>query len=374
MNQLRVGLVGCGEAVQGIHLPALNSLPKQFRITACCDVTGPVVEEIAARTGSVPCTDQFELIESDDVDVVLVTTPDSHHADAAIAACEAGKKAVLVEKPLTLNARMGRLIADSSKNTGVPVMLSYPHVYEPAFQAALNAWGGPGPFYSGEFRCILGPNEKYTADCIDTLRGGEIDFFNLLISQMDLGAVATELLGMDIGIGDVVVYGIIMGLLIHDFPVIRRILGEPKDILYASARGTETMGMFPGLGLDIIFDYGPGRVLHQVEIQDMKSTDWGFDLRRKELNVHVRYPTTFAPAAPSICSFRREENGMTVEENHSGRYENGFRCAWKHLHEVVSEGAAPTTGVEDAVRDMELVEAATRAIVLPCKKEGGSNE
>lgn len=363
MTRLRVGVIGCGEAVQGIHLPALNSLPKRFTITACCDVNGGVLEDFSARTGARPYRDQFELIESADVDVVLVATPDSHHADVTIAACEAGKKAVLVEKPLTLNARIARDIARSSRNTGVPVLLSYPHVYDPAFVRARELWGPPGGLYSGEFRCIIGPNEKYTRDTIDTIRGGEVDMFNLLISQMDLGAVATEMMGMDIGVGDVVVYGIIMGLLIHDFPVMRRILGEPDDILYASARGTESMGMMPGLGIDIVFAYGSGRVLHQVEIQRIKSTDWGFDLRRDDLHVSVRYPTTFAPGAPSVCTLRREEEFMTVDESHGGCYENGFRRAWNHLYDVVTGGLAPETGVEDAVRDMELVETAAKVIV-----------
>jgi predicted dehydrogenase len=376
-ERLRVGMVGCGEAVQSLHMPALNGLAKQFRITACCDVSREVCGDIASRTGSRAFSDPFALIRDPEVDVVLVTTPDAYHADVAVAACEAGKRAVLVEKPPTLNSRIGREISRASRDTGVPVLLAYPHVYEPAFRKACEAWGQSGSPFSAEFRCIIGPNEKYTKDVVDTVRPQQIGPFDVMMSQLDLAAAATEVLGMKIGIGDVVAYGTILGLLIHDFPVMRRILGEPGDVVYAGARGTAGMGLAPGLGLDIIFDYGGfGRVLHQTEIEEMKCTDWGFDLRRADLQIRVRYPPTFAQSAPSFCSIRREENGMTVEEKHAGRYETGFRCEWKHLYEVVTKGVVPETGVEDAVRDLELVERVARYLVRSARDPanlGGEN-
>ncbi len=371
-ERIRVGMVGCGEAVQALHIPALNSLPKQFRISACCDVSEGVRDDIASGTGSRAFADPVALVRDPDVDVVLVTTPDSHHADVVLAACESRKKAVLVEKPLTIHSRIGRQIAAASRETGVPVLLGYPHVYEPAFRKAREIWGEPGPFFSGEFRCLIGPNEKYTRDVVDTVRATELGPFDLMMSQMDLAAASTELLGTAIGLEEVVVHGTILGLLIHDFPVMRRILGEPGDVVYARARGAGGMGLAPGLGIDIVFDYGEGRVLHQTEIQEMKCTDWGFDLRRSDVQVSVRYPTTYAQSAPSCCRVRRERDGMTVDEEHGGRYENGFRCEWKHLYEVVTGRAEPETGVEDAVRDLELVERVTRHLVESSRRPGGA--
>jgi predicted dehydrogenase len=368
-ERLRVGMVGCGEAVQSLHIPALNSLPKQFRITACCDVSEEVREDIASRTGSRATADPFALVRDPEVDVVLVTTPDSYHADVVLAACEARKKAVLVEKPLTIHSRIGKELIRRSRDTGVPVLLGYPHVYEPAFRKAREAWGEPGPFFSAEFRCIIGPNEKYTKDVVDTVRPSAMGPFDLMMSQMDLAAASTELLGIEIGIEEVVVHGTILGLLIHDFPVMRRILGEPGDVVYARARGAGGLGLAPGLGIDIVFDYGEARVLHQTEIQEMKCTDWGFDLRRADLQLSVRYPPTYAQSAPSSCIVYREDAGMTVEERHSGRYETGFRCEWKHLHEVVAGGAEPETNVEDAVRDLELVEQVTRYLVESSRRD-----
>jgi len=42
MTRLRVGIVGCGEVVQLIHLPTLQSLRDRFEVTASCDVSAHV--------------------------------------------------------------------------------------------------------------------------------------------------------------------------------------------------------------------------------------------------------------------------------------------------------------------------------------------
>ncbi len=59
-----------------------------------------------------------ELVHARDVDVVYVATPHPAHLACALMAIEAGKH-VLVEKPLTLDAADGRLIADAASARGV---------------------------------------------------------------------------------------------------------------------------------------------------------------------------------------------------------------------------------------------------------------
>ncbi|WP_210508944.1 Gfo/Idh/MocA family protein [Naasia sp. SYSU D00057] len=49
------------------------------------------------------------LVADPDVDIVYISTPHSHHAEAALLALEAGKH-VLVEKPFTLNAAQARQV------------------------------------------------------------------------------------------------------------------------------------------------------------------------------------------------------------------------------------------------------------------------
>lgn len=42
-NRVRVGVVGCGEAAQIIHLPAMRDLSDKFTVTALLDVSRKVL-------------------------------------------------------------------------------------------------------------------------------------------------------------------------------------------------------------------------------------------------------------------------------------------------------------------------------------------
>lgn len=44
MTKLKVGIVGCGEAAQVVHLPAPHCLSVQFAVTALRDVSSTVLE------------------------------------------------------------------------------------------------------------------------------------------------------------------------------------------------------------------------------------------------------------------------------------------------------------------------------------------
>ncbi len=74
MEPLRVGVGGCGQIAQIMHLPFLTELP-QFRVTAVCDASPRLVETVGERFG-VPArfTDFTDLVNRDDVDAVAILT------------------------------------------------------------------------------------------------------------------------------------------------------------------------------------------------------------------------------------------------------------------------------------------------------------
>src|SRR5258708_27755152 len=101
-NQMRLGMVGCGEVAQIIHVPALQELRDLFAITALCDVSPSVLGAVGARCpGAALFGDYRKLVTDTTVDAVLVGNPDAYHAEVVIAAIEAGKH-VLLEKPITV--------------------------------------------------------------------------------------------------------------------------------------------------------------------------------------------------------------------------------------------------------------------------------
>src|SRR2546425_1053105 len=113
---LNVGVVGCGQIAQIMHLPYLHELPT-FRIGAVCDLSAARVEAIG-NYYAVECryTDHQRLLEQRDLDAVLVTTRD--HAPVAIAAAKAGKH-VMTEKPIAYNLEDADRVIAAARTNGV---------------------------------------------------------------------------------------------------------------------------------------------------------------------------------------------------------------------------------------------------------------
>ena len=96
---VRLGLIGVG-AIGQVHLGAARGAG--VKIAAVADLNEDQAGRIA-KEFDIPRVhfDPQALIDSDEVDAVIVAVPNLHHAPLAIAAMQAGKD-VLVEKPMAL--------------------------------------------------------------------------------------------------------------------------------------------------------------------------------------------------------------------------------------------------------------------------------
>lgn len=118
-GDLRVGLVGVRRRGRQ-HLATLREL-KGVRIAALCDVDRAVLERSRALLGDdarnvATYGDYRELCAADDVDAVVIATPNHSHCLIALAAIRNGKH-VYVESPLSQNLREGRILANAAAAT-----------------------------------------------------------------------------------------------------------------------------------------------------------------------------------------------------------------------------------------------------------------
>ncbi|MEL6104887.1 MAG: Gfo/Idh/MocA family oxidoreductase [Planctomycetota bacterium] len=115
-ERVRVGMIGVGN--QGG--PKNNSRYFLKNIEAICDLDSAYLNETGAyiqkETGrKVSGTDEYRrLLDSNDLDAVVVTVPDQWHALMTIEACQAGKD-VYCEKPLTLVIGEGKPMVDAAR-------------------------------------------------------------------------------------------------------------------------------------------------------------------------------------------------------------------------------------------------------------------
>jgi len=133
MKPLGVAIIGCGGITLQNHLPGLATCP-DTRVVALCDNDPATLERAKSQTGlSVASTRYEEIVSRDDVQAVIIATPNFTHPPIALAAIAAGKH-VLCEKPLALNHADARAMADAAERAGVRHMTAFTYRFVPAMR------------------------------------------------------------------------------------------------------------------------------------------------------------------------------------------------------------------------------------------------
>lgn len=108
-DRISIGVIGCGDRGVGAHIAEITALASQHNVavTAVCDVWKPnldrAVEVVKSKFNLEPraATRFQDLLALEDVDAVMIATPDFAHTAIMNAALKAGKD-VYVEKPMSL--------------------------------------------------------------------------------------------------------------------------------------------------------------------------------------------------------------------------------------------------------------------------------
>ncbi len=131
---LRVGVIGAG-AMGADHVRTLAAAIPQARVVAVYDLDTARAADVAAAVGaSVPST-ATALVASEDVDAVIIASPDFTHADLAVACVEAGKP-TLCEKPLAVTAADSLRVVEAEVALGRRVVqVGFMRRYDPGFVA-----------------------------------------------------------------------------------------------------------------------------------------------------------------------------------------------------------------------------------------------
>ena len=125
-ERIRLGFIGIGIQSRG-HLKRFVGT-NDTQVVAVCDVvterrenSKQIVEEgyakqkdMASYKGCAAYVDFRELLARDDIDAVVIGTPDHWHAIPAVMACRAGKD-VYCEKPLSLTISEGRAMVKAAR-------------------------------------------------------------------------------------------------------------------------------------------------------------------------------------------------------------------------------------------------------------------
>jgi predicted dehydrogenase len=132
---VNVGLIGCGQLAQSVHLKVLERMP-EVRVTAIAEPDmrlRQAASRLAPRAQAVSTYQQ--LLARDDLEAVVLALPSDRHAEAAIAAFRAGKH-VYLEKPLATNRSDAEAVLQAWQQTNCVGMIGFNYRFNKLYRRA----------------------------------------------------------------------------------------------------------------------------------------------------------------------------------------------------------------------------------------------
>ena len=198
---VRIGLIGAG-FIAHYHLEGLRCAGgAEVRMVA--GRTPEKTDALAQRYGiASTTTDWRALLARDDIDAVVITSPDETHTEIAIAATQAGKH-ILLQKPMARTAQECRRIIEAAQAAQVHLQVSFMHRY---FEEVVQArqWLAEGAI-----------GKPYTMRIRNATPGP--DWGNWFYSQTQVGG------------------GVVMQLGIHGIDLLRHLFGEINSVSSSTA-------------------------------------------------------------------------------------------------------------------------------------------
>jgi predicted dehydrogenase len=345
---LRLGVIGCGEVAQSIHLPTLRELPQLFEVAALCDVSSAVLDAIAGQwSGATRYTHHRELLADARIDAVLIANHSVDHASTALDAVAAGKH-ILLEKPMCINLREADWLQAAEVGSGLVVQVGFMRRYAPAFTEAVER--------------VRTLRESITLARVHDVIGMNSLILNSLGSvarRSDLSADArtrvrsamAASIAVAIGHGEdsrARAYEVLLGLGSHDISAMRELLGSPKRVLFAAYR-------HGGFVLTAAVDYGHYVCQIEIALDHLPRFDTHLEVYTEREVLRVDYDTPYIRHIPARLHITGTHGtaGITSASRFPTRRDS-FAIEWQSFHENICQRRQPKTSIADAREDLIL--------------------
>lgn len=319
---LKVGLLGCGRIGQ-VHARSL-SLIDGATVTAVADAFEAPALALAAQLGARVMTAEA-LIESDDLDAVIIGTPTDTHYELIHAAAAAGK-AIFCEKPVDMSADRIRDCIAAVAAAGVPFLTAFNRRFDPNFANIQSR------IAAGEI--------------------GEVEIVTILSRDPTPPPVSyIKTSG-----------GLFRDMMIHDFDMARFLLGEEPVSVYAVGAALVDPAIGAAGDVDtaaVTLTTSSGKI---CQISNSRRASYGYDQR---IEVHgakgmlraenMLENTVEAATQAGFC--KAPAQPFFLE-----RYEAAYRAEMLHFVQSVTSGSATMPSISDGLRAQVLADAAAASL------------
>ncbi len=327
---LGVGIIGAGPVTQAIHLPTLARQPGRFRVVSVMDVDADVAQTVAARADAASATTVEAVLDHPDVDVVAVCSPHQFHAEQVAAICAAGKRGILCEKPLAVARDEAQGIAAAVRTAGVPLVVGAMHAYDPGWLAALAAVGDRrGEVHTVRSTIVLPFNDRYE------------DWATEIASRPAPPPASSEPLDAEARAARV--RGLVLGLWVHDLPLVRAFAPELDRLGHAA--------FCPPFGGVVSMTAAGRRVDLSAFMRPLWRPDWRLEAWADSWSVRVDFTPSYVQAGSATATLRDGDG-----ERRLGPWPvNGYEGEWMELHDLVTGASEPRYPLDGVIDDLTFV-------------------
>ena len=133
MKSIGVAIIGCGGITLQNPLPGLALCP-DTKVVALCDANAATLETAKQQTGvTVGSTNYEDIVKRDDVQAIIIATPNFTHGPIALGAIAAGKH-VLCEKPIAMSYGEAKQMLAAAERANVRHMTAFTYRFVPAMR------------------------------------------------------------------------------------------------------------------------------------------------------------------------------------------------------------------------------------------------
>lgn len=344
----RVGIVGCGEVTQILHLPSLRELDSLFEVTALCDISADVLDALGAEWPAARrYLDHSDLVRDPHVDIVLVANPHLYHAETALAAMEAGKH-VFIEKPVCLTLREADMLIEAEQRTGAVVQVGFMRRHAPAFlEAEELVVARRADIRFARVHTMIGRNPFFIDGISRVIRDGALPRTMNAPTQATMRARVEEAIG-PCDDERAIAYAMLAGLSSHDTSAMRTLIGMPRRVLYCAYRQA-------GRCLSAAFDYGDFVCQFETGVDSIPRFDSCLEIYTATDVIRVDFTTPYIRHQPAVLTHLSAvpPAGFASSTRTPSRTDT-FVIEWQALHRHLNAGSKPRNSIADARLDLVL--------------------
>lgn len=135
-ERLKIGVIGCG-GMSNNHMRALLKMKESdnVEIASVCDIYTKRLDAAKALTQAPGFKNYQEILEDNDVDYVLIATPEHWHYQVTLDALDAGKH-IYVEKPMTHTIEQAQDIANRMATSKLKLQVGVQGMSDDSYETA----------------------------------------------------------------------------------------------------------------------------------------------------------------------------------------------------------------------------------------------